>query len=164
MSVLETFGGRRTPPKIDVPEFVNKPPAFIKNDSYQEIEDEIANIGKQVLAARERGDRALADAKQQNHALPPTASNVLGGNALELLKSREQMLNEAIMLAERIEMIAGEMISCGAQIQEFMKKTQNITSAIIEGKPALALVPEQAVEPTPAVEAPLQDDANDVRP
>lgn len=138
----------RMPGTVKVPQFVKREP---------DLEEKMADIGKEVLAARSRGDRALVDAKLPPRlTLPPTAGNVFASNAIELLNKREELLNEAIMRASDLEMLAGEMIACGARIQDFMKRSQHVTAAIAEAKPALVLVPP-VEEP-----ANVQEEANDV--
>ena len=157
MSMLDTFSGRKTPRKIDV--------NTNGHGKARAIEDDIADIGKDVIAARERGDLAVMQAKHPPRVtLPPTAANVFATNALELLKKREEVLNEALMRASDLEMLAGEMISCGTRVQDFFSTTQTITQAIVEAKPMLAALPETApsIEPQEGP-APANDESADAQ-
>jgi len=149
MSMLDTFTGRRTPPKIDVPDHIKN-----RNNGHThlKIEEQIADIGKQVLAARERGDRAVVEAQRPaSIALPPTASNIFAVNALNLLNQREVVLNKALMLAADYEMLAGENIACGARTQDFMMHMQALMEAISEARPKVV---EALRDKTPEAESP----------
>lgn len=132
MSMLD-YIPRRSSPKLDM-ESIGVP----------EIEENIADLAKTIQARRAAGDRALADANRPPQiTLPPTASNVFATNAIDLMQKREALLNEAIMLASDLEQLAGEMIACGTRVQDFMKRAQDLTSAIVETKPQLALVRQE---------------------
>ena len=132
---------------MNVPKFIRQDPPLRAVKAGESSPEQFADIGKLVLAARERGDRMADEAKLPPAiTLPPTASNIFAGNALDLLKKREEILNEAIMRAGDLELLAGEMIACGARVQDFQRHTQNLTTAILEARPALAVLPAAEAE------------------
>ena len=144
---------------MNVPKFMRQEPTLRAIEGGQSSSEQFAGIGQLVLAARERGDVALEQTKQPpSLVLPPTAANVYAGNALDILKKREEMLNTAVLLASDCELLAGELISLGARMQEAMAESQRITTAIVEARPALAVVLPSSEPQAEPVEAEVRSE------